>query len=79
MRKMLRKLRGEMTQQQAADRIGVHRRYYSQVELGHRKGNYDFWNKVQKAFRLSDSTVYRMMQEVGNDDHEKPTNENKAD
>lgn len=69
MRTMLRKLRGEMTQQQAADKIGVPRRYYSQVELGQRKGNYEFWEKAKKAFRLSDSTVYRMMKDGRNDDH----------
>lgn len=68
-RLMLRELRGEMSQEAMAEAIGVKRQYYSRVELGQRKGSLQFWESVKQRFNLTDSLVYRMMQEgVGADE-----------
>lgn len=40
----------KMTQAEIAEKIGVDRGRYGQIEKGSRNGRADFWTKLQKAF-----------------------------
>ena len=48
-RENLKKARREagMTQQQMADKLGISRRYYQQIEDGSRNGNFDIWDELE--------------------------------
>ncbi len=56
MRKNLKILRiqNDLTQDGMADRLGVSRTGYINVELGKSKGSIDFWLKVKKEFPDAD-------------------------
>lgn len=36
-----------MTQQQMADRLGIHERYYKSIESGERLGGIDIWDTLE--------------------------------
>lgn len=57
MRKKLYMFRHSMQLSQAemAQRIGCSRATYSSIESGSRNGTMTFWNKLQKAFNLTDA------------------------
>lgn len=65
--KILR-VRYNLTQEQTADLLGVGRQAYSYVERGERKGSPDLWRKIQKLFGLSDGEVWRLMNELDEDE-----------
>lgn len=53
--KEMQKLRielGDITQEEAADRMNVSPSTYRQVECGLRRGSNDFWDKFQEAFKI---------------------------
>lgn len=50
-----------MTQGEFADRVGVDRATYSNIELGKRSGKTEFWNNLQKEFDVPDSEMYGLM------------------
>lgn len=60
------KLRNEhkLTQQQAADALGISKATYNLVENGKRRGSVDFWLGVQKLFRLKDSEVWKLQYRI---------------
>lgn len=43
-----------LSQAEMAQRIGCSRATYSSIECGARNGTMTFWNKLQKAFNLTD-------------------------
>ena len=46
-----------MTQQQAADALGITLRYYCRIEAGDRTGNYELWDKLEEMFGVSQRTL----------------------
>lgn len=52
--KEMRKLRVDLniTQEEAAEKMGVSPATYRQVECGLRRGSADFWDKFQEAFEI---------------------------
>jgi DNA-binding XRE family transcriptional regulator len=50
-----------LSQQQMADRIGCHRATYSAIETGKQNGRVTFWNKLQRAFDLTDAQKGELM------------------
>lgn len=57
--KALQKLRVDLgiTQEEAAQRMGVASATYRQVECGLRRGSNDFWDKFQVAFGISNEDM----------------------
>ena len=45
----------KLSQAEIAQRIGCSRATYSSIECGTRHGTMAFWNKLQKAFNLTDA------------------------
>ena len=45
----------KLSQAEMAQRIGCCRATYSSIECGSRNGTMAFWNKLQKAFNLTDA------------------------
>jgi len=50
-----------LSQQDMADKIGCSRATYSSIECGTRNGTMTFWNKLQKAFEVSDAEIGGLM------------------
>ena len=50
--KAARKAAG-MTQQQVADKLGIHERYYKAIESGERLGAIWMWDKLEDLFGIS--------------------------
>lgn len=48
-----------LTQQQAAEKIGITRNAYLQIEYGTRAGTLSFWQKFQKAFNVPDNEMWK--------------------
>lgn len=44
-----------LSQAEIAEKIGCSRATYSSIECGSRHGTMTFWNKLQKAFNLTDA------------------------
>lgn len=53
----------DLTQEEMAERMGVKRVRYQNVESGYRAGTIDFWQKLQKAFNISDADMWRLLQQ----------------
>ena len=62
--------RHNLTQEQMSDKLEMTRAAYSQIELGSRDGRFDFWQRLQKAFNLSDAETWAILK---NEDREKET------
>lgn len=56
--------RYNLTQEQTADILGVSRATYVNVENGKQRGSVELWQKIQKAFDLSDADTWRMMRDA---------------
>ena len=54
-----------MTQEEFADKIGIGRSRYQNIESGYRNGTFDFWVNLQTAFNISDSEMWELMQSQG--------------
>ena len=53
----------DLTQEEMAEKIGVKRVRYQNVESGYRAGTIEFWQKLQKAFAISDAEMWRLLQQ----------------
>lgn len=53
--------RQQLTQDEMAERIGVTRATYSMIECGARDGRLDFWQRLQKAFNLTDAETWELI------------------
>ena len=51
----------KLTQQGMADKIGCHRATYQAIETGKQNGRVTFWNKLQRAFDLTDAQKGELM------------------
>lgn len=59
--KLLRVKQG-LTQDEMAEKIGVSRLTYNQIERGERGGSVErFWDRVQEIFDIPDSEMYELM------------------
>lgn len=52
----------KLSQQAMADKIGCSRATYSAIEIGKANGTMKFWNKLQKAFNITDGFMWGLMQ-----------------
>ena len=52
---------GNLTQKQAAAKIGFTTQYYSRVERGMIAGCIDFWRSFAEAFKIPDSIVWEII------------------
>ncbi len=59
--KMLRIKNGNLSQNEAAERIGVTRATYQAIEAGSRYGNFSVWENIQKVFHVPDSEMWSLM------------------
>lgn len=51
----------QLTQQEIADKLDITVTGYGAIENGKRDGCSQFWEKLQKAFNISDSDMYGLM------------------
>ena len=54
-----------LTQAEFAEKMGVTRSRYQQVESGVRFGEWDFWKRLQDAFCIPDEKMWRLMRVYG--------------
>ena len=47
------RLAHHMTQQQMADKLGIHERYYKALESGERLGGIPLWDKLEDMFNVN--------------------------
>ena len=59
MRKNLKEARqaAGFTQQQMADKLGIHERYYKALESGERLGGIDLWDKLEDITGVHQRTL----------------------
>ena len=55
------RVKNNLTQQQAAEKIGITRNNYIPIEYGTRAGTINFWTKVQMAFNIPDSEMWGLI------------------
>lgn len=61
-----------LTQKEMAERIGCSRITYSMVERSVRSGSVNgFWKPLQKAFNVSDDSMFKLMKNWGSEDDER--------
>lgn len=56
----LLRVKYDLTQEQMAERLGVDRGTYANIELGKRRGSIEFWETVQKEFNIPDADMYAL-------------------
>lgn len=59
--RMIRFNNGNLSQETAAAMIGFNAQYYSRVERGMNDGCVEFWRNFKKAFNISDSEIWAIM------------------
>lgn len=50
----------KMNQQQLAEKVGYERAYYGHIERGFQEGSAAFWERLQKAFGLTDDELQEL-------------------
>lgn len=50
----------DLTQQEAADKLGCSVATYNLIENGKRRGSTEFWTSVQQLFKLEDGEVWKL-------------------
>lgn len=55
------RVKNKLTQAEMADKIGVSRQVYANVENGKNGGSTDFWGNLQRAFNIADEEMYSLM------------------
>lgn len=50
----------DLTQPQAAEKLGVSITTYNLIENGKRRGSVKFWQRVQEEFKLDGETVWNI-------------------
>ena len=50
----------KMNQHKMAAKLGYKRAYYGHIERGYQDGSAEFWNRLQKAFGLTDDEVQEL-------------------
>lgn len=54
----------ELTQPQAAEKLGVSTTTYNLIENGKRRGSQEFWLRLQKEFNLDGETVWKIQNRI---------------
>ena len=54
----------DLTQPQAAEKLGVSTATYNLIENGKRRGSAEFWLRLQKEFNLKDSEVWKIQNRI---------------
>jgi len=49
-----------LTQQEMADKLGVHRMKFVAIENGQRHGDYQFWSTFQNVFEVPDENMWKL-------------------
>lgn len=57
-----------LSQQEMADKIGVHRATYSAIETGKQNGRVKFWEDLKKAFNITDAEKGELMKRDEDED-----------
>ena len=57
----LRYMNGRLTQEEAAEKIGINTCAYSKIEKGHTYGSVRTWRKIQEVFGLNDAETWQLM------------------
>ena len=60
--KLLR-VQNNLTQEEFAEKVGVSRGVYSNIENSKVNGTMIFWDNVQKAFEVPDEKMYSLMKD----------------
>lgn len=60
----LRYQKGDLTQQEMADKIGLSLSGYAMLENGQRSGSRETWIKIQKTFNLKDEEVWNLQKNL---------------
>ena len=47
-----------LTQAEIADKLGVSRQVYANIEKGRNAGSTEFWSNLQKVFNIPDADMY---------------------
>lgn len=63
-----------LTQAEMAEKIGVSRITYANVEKGKRDGTIEFWNKFQKAFDVPDTDMWKYQKKEKANEREQKKN-----
>lgn len=50
----------QLTQQEMADKLGVHRMKFVAIENGQRHGDYPFWRTFQNVFKVPDEKMWKL-------------------
>lgn len=50
----------QLTQQEMADKLGVHRMKYAAIENGQRHGTFVFWSTFQNVFEVPDENMWKL-------------------
>lgn len=51
----------KLSQKDAADKLGIDRSYYVNIENNRRDGTIDLWKKVQKLFNFHDDDMWKVI------------------
>ena len=60
--KLIRFKCNDMSQEKAAALCGFNAQYFSRVERGMNDGSIEFWRNFKKAFNLSDSEIWAVIE-----------------
>lgn len=56
----VRFMNGDLSQKEAASKLGISEGAYSQIEKGKRTGSTKTWKKIQEVFNLTDEEVWSL-------------------
>lgn len=54
----------DLTQPKAAERLGVGLTTYNLIENGKRRGSVEFWQAVQREFKLKDGEIWKIQNRI---------------
>ena len=54
------RIKNKLNQHQLAAKLGYERAYYGHIERGFQDGSASFWERLQKAFQLTDKELQEL-------------------
>lgn len=55
------RVKNKLTQAEIAEKVGVSRQVYANIEKGRNGGSTEFWGNLQRAFGIADEEMYSLM------------------